>query len=111
MSYCFADLASTKIFAILCSAGLLYYMCKLFRGPRAPNTFLHARMRLGGCIVSHPSLNVCLTLLHTTHFPGSGKAIRSKTKCAGYSTRETRCNWMWKWECGSAVEKYKKNVC
>jgi len=38
---------------------------------------------------------------------GFGEAIHSKTKSAGYPRRETLCNWMWKWECWSAVEQYK----
>jgi hypothetical protein len=29
---------------------------KLFRGPRAANTFLHARMRLVGCMLVNPAL-------------------------------------------------------
>ena len=37
---------------------------------------------------------------------GTVEIIRSTTKSAGYSRRETRCNWMWKWECRSAVEQY-----
>ena len=38
---------------------------------------------------------------------GFGEIIYSKTKSAGYSRRETRCNWLWQWERWSAVEQYK----
>ena len=38
---------------------------------------------------------------------GFGENVYSNTNSAGYSRRETRCNWMWQWECWSAVEQYK----
>ena len=38
---------------------------------------------------------------------GFGEIIYSKTKSAGYSRRQTQCNWMWQREWWSAVEQYK----
>jgi hypothetical protein len=66
MSYSFAELASAKIFAnyvlkvyyITCAKLLL----KLFRRPRAANSFLHARMRFLGCMLVNPAL------MHAYHY-------------------------------------------
>ena len=38
---------------------------------------------------------------------GFREIICSTTKSAGYCRRETWCNWVWQWECRSAVEQYK----
>jgi len=70
--YSFAGLASAKIFAILCSADLLYYMCKTltetFQGTEGGKCFPPCPHATRGLHVGQTCLNACLPLLHKAHF-------------------------------------------
>ena len=94
MNYSFADLASSKIFAILCSAGLLYHMRKTLTATlqktEGVKYFPPCPHRTRGLHVGHPCLNVCLTLLHKTHF--SSIFIHDRLhKSGGNSTDSASC--------------------
>jgi len=56
----------------------------------------------------------CSTLKKIINFqmakPGwdLGELYSQKQKSARDTRRKTPCNWMWKWECGSAVKQYQE---
>ena len=94
MSCSFADLASAKIFVILCSAGLLYYMCKTpaetLQGTEVSKYFSPCPHVTRGLHAGQPCLNACLPLLHKPHF--SSIFIRDRVhKSGGNCTDSVSC--------------------
>ena len=72
MCYSFADLTCAKIFSILCSVDLSYYMCNTLtenlQGTKDGKYFLPCPHATRWLHVGQTCLNTCLPLLHKAHF-------------------------------------------